>query len=188
MGGYPPMIEGTISSVSFGEDSTAQVDLTQLAPFDQDNTTEDLTWEILPANGLLISGSVDQGTDAATLWAQPDSNGSGAIWLKVSDPASYADSIEIGVTVFAVDDAPLALNDTVSTNEDTPAAIFVLANDTDADGDTLRIDSATQGSGGGSTIIVDGATSLTYFPELNFFGADSFTYIVNPCEINTIHG
>ena len=44
------------------------------------------------------------------------------------------------ITVSAVNDAPVAVNDSYSTTEDTPltiAAPGVLANDTDVDGDAL---------------------------------------------------
>jgi hypothetical protein len=54
----------------------------------------------------------------------------------------------------------------------------VLANDTDADGDTLTITSITQASHG-SVTITGGGTSLTYTPTSDYNGPDSFTYTIS---------
>jgi hypothetical protein len=75
------------------------------------------------------------------------------------------------------DAAPIANNDTATTNEDTPVDINVLANDTEPDGDTLNINSVTQGSNG--TVSVNPDKTIHYSPALNFFGSDSFTYTID---------
>ncbi|MCP4107238.1 MAG: tandem-95 repeat protein [Desulfobacteraceae bacterium] len=72
------------------------------------------------------------------------------------------------LTVNAVNDAPVADNDTYSTDEDTPLTVSasgVLANDTDAESDPLH---------GIITLNSDG--SFTYTPEAEWNGTDSFTY------------
>ena len=56
--------------------------------------------------------------------------------------------------------------------------IPVLANDTDADGDSLLIESVSSQATNGSTIINPNAT-ITYSPEANFFGSDGFNYTVS---------
>ena len=53
------------------------------------------------------------------------------------------------------DAAPIANNDTATTDEDTPVDINVLANDTEPDGDTLNINSVTQGANGAVSINPD---------------------------------
>ncbi len=82
------------------------------------------------------------------------------------------------VTVTIVDqpDAPVAVDDDRSTNEDAPLTIDVLSNDTDPDdGDTLSIMSVdTTGTQGTVTF---GAT-VSYTPPANFFGTDTFQYTV----------
>jgi C1A family cysteine protease len=70
---------------------------------------------------------------------------------------------------------PQSSNDTVSTNENVPAVIKVLANDTDPDGDALTIASVTSPSHG--TAAVTAADAVTYTPASGFFGSDLFTYI-----------
>ena len=82
------------------------------------------------------------------------------------------------VTLFVnpVNDSPIAQNDTASTPEDTPVIIQVLNNDFDVDDVSLTVNSVTQGNNG---IITTNGTIVTYTPNLNFIGTDSFTYTVS---------
>ena len=75
------------------------------------------------------------------------------------------------------DAAPIANNDTATTDEDTPVDVNVLANDTEPDGDTLNVNSVTQGAHGAVSVNPD--KTVHYAPELNFFGSDSFTYTID---------
>jgi len=61
--------------------------------------------------------------------------------------------------------------------EDTATSLAVLANDTDADGDTLTIASLVAPSHG--TAVINAGTSVTYTPAPNYSGADTFTYTVS---------
>ncbi|HSJ27868.1 MAG TPA: cadherin-like domain-containing protein [Acidimicrobiia bacterium] len=74
--------------------------------------------------------------------------------------------------------APVAVNDSYSTKQDTAlvvsAANGVLANDTDADGDALTAILVAGPTNGNLTLNADG--SFTYTPNSNFTGSDSFTY------------
>lgn len=82
------------------------------------------------------------------------------------------------VTLFVnpINDAPISLNDTASTLEDTPVTIPVLNNDSDIDGDLLTIHSVTQGTNG---TVTTNSTTITYTPKLNFNGTDYFTYTIS---------
>jgi hypothetical protein len=73
--------------------------------------------------------------------------------------------------------APVAVDDSATTNEDTATDIDVLSNDTDADKDALSISGFTQPSHGTVSEKADG--TLTYAPEKDFNGSDSFTYKAN---------
>lgn len=71
---------------------------------------------------------------------------------------------------------PVAQPDFPSTPEDTPIDVDVLDNDSDVDaGDTITIISVTQGSDGSVT---NNGTDVTYDPDPNFFGTDSFDYTI----------
>lgn len=71
---------------------------------------------------------------------------------------------------------PEAGNDTATLTGDSEVAINVMANDSDADNDTLTIVSFTQGSNGQVTTQ---GNSLVYTPEDGFTGEDSFTYTIS---------
>jgi len=83
------------------------------------------------------------------------------------------------ITIEALNNAPDAVADTISLEEDEAAVLMnVLSNDTDADGDALSIDSYTNPSYG--TLRLMGG-SLFYTPDENYTGEDSFTYsVVDP--------
>jgi hypothetical protein len=73
---------------------------------------------------------------------------------------------------------PVAKDDTAITDEYTPVVIPVLDNDYDPDiGDTLAVDSVTQGTNGDVEIIDD--QHVGYSPEQGFNGIDEFTYTIS---------
>ena len=91
-----------------------------------------------------------------------------------------SNSATINVTVAAVNDAPVAINDSNTTNEDTPVTIAVTANDTDADGTidgtTVDLDPTSAGIQTSFTVIgegtytVDALGIVTFTPVLNYNG------------------
>src|SRR5439155_10629535 len=88
--------------------------------------------------------------------------------------------VTVSITVTAVNDAPVAVNDSYTTAEDTTlnvAAPGVLANDGDVDGDPLTAILISGPTHGTLTSNSDG--SFTYTPALNYNGTDSFTYKAN---------
>jgi VCBS repeat-containing protein len=94
----------------------------------------------------------------------------------VSDGNGGTDTATVTVTIDGVNDPPVAVNDSATTNENAPVTVNVLNNDSDADGDTLTVDSVTQGTNGSVTY---NATAVTYTPGVNFTGIDSFTYTIS---------
>jgi VCBS repeat-containing protein len=75
---------------------------------------------------------------------------------------------------------PIAHDDFLRTQEDASLRINVfsdlLANDGDPDGDALYLDSFSQPSHG--SVVDNGDGTLTYYPDTNYNGPDSFSYIV----------
>lgn len=71
---------------------------------------------------------------------------------------------------------PEASSDAFTTEENTSIDLDVLANDVDADGDTIAILSVSDPAGG--TIVVNKDGTLTYTPDANFVGKDSFSYVI----------
>src|SRR5207249_2166343 len=92
----------------------------------------------------------------------------------------------VNITVIPVNDPPVAVNDSYSTNQNTTltvAAPGVLANDSDVDGDTLTAILVTGPSHGTATLNSNG--SFTYTPATNYNGPDSFTYMANDGMANS---
>src|SRR5262249_53905942 len=79
--------------------------------------------------------------------------------------------------IFGYNPAPRAVDDTVTTSEDTAAVLDVLRNDVDTDCDPLTVVSVTQPANGTATVNADG--TITYRPNADFNGADTFTYRVS---------
>src|SRR5690606_39371816 len=91
--------------------------------------------------------------------ARANSNGVADFTYTVTDGSLTSNTATVTVNVAAVNDAPVANDDTLSATEDTPityTAAQVLGNDTDVDGDTLSIASVTSGTGGTAVLNADG--------------------------------
>ena len=112
-----------------------------------------------------------------TITYTPNANfaGENSFTYSVSD-GSLSDAGSVTVTVEAVNDAPTAVNDTATTDEDQSVRIDVLDNDTDPDTPqaNLRVSVLTQPLNGRARVESD--RTITYTPKLNFAGRDPFTY------------
>lgn len=132
----------------------------------------------------LIVDSVTQGSNGTVtnngsdVTYTPDANfnGSDVFTYNVSDGNDGLDTAVVSVTIQAVNDAPVANDDAAMTDENTAVTIPVLTNDTDIDGDSLTVDSVTQGSNGS---VINNGNDLTYTPNSGFSGSDVFTYTVS---------
>ncbi len=164
------------------------------------SATEDTTLTITADLGLLANDS-DANADplTATLVTGPthgtvtiQANGAFSYIPQANysgpDSFTYASSdgllssnATVNLSVSAVNDAPTAVNNTYSAVEDTTLTVAavsgVLANDTDVDGDAMTASLVNAPTHGALTLNTDG--SLSYQPDANYRGADSFTYRVN---------
>ncbi|HHY0451289.1 TPA: tandem-95 repeat protein [Vibrio parahaemolyticus] len=135
----------------------------------------------LDANNGPANGTVSVNPDGSVTYT-PNDNYHGAdsfTYIVTSGGVSESTTVEVNVT--PVNDAPVAKNDIATTQEDTAVTIDVLSNDTDIDGDTLRIDSASVPSDQGTVEIVDG--KLVFTPAENFNGDAEITYTVTDGEL-----
>jgi hypothetical protein len=95
-------------------------------------------------------------------------------------------STTVSVAVACVDDSPTAANDSKTVTEDAPATpIDVLANDTDVDGGAKSVASTTDAPHG-VVAITGGGTGVTYRPDPDYCGPDSFTYALNGGSSGTV--
>jgi large repetitive protein len=123
-------------------------------------------------------GSVAVGKDGRfTYTPAPNFSGRDSLTYVVSDGVEQSGRATVSVTVTSVNDAPVAEPDGATTEDDTPVAVAVLANDSDVDGDLLQPRVVGEPSSGSVAVGEEG--TLTYTPAPNFSGADSFAYVVS---------
>ena len=124
--------------------------------------------------------------DTLTFTPAPGFNGLTSFGYTIDDGNGLNASATVSVDVGAVNDAPIATDDSVATAEDTIVSLAVLGNDTDPDGDALSItaiDGTTVGTGSvvpvtGGSVEVQADGSLTFTPSAHFNGLASFNYTV----------
>ena len=122
-----------------------------------------------------IHGTLALNSDGSFAYTPAENfNGADSFTYKANDGEAESNVATVGLTITPVNDAPVAVDDTASGLQDTPVVIPVLANDTDVDGDTLSIASFIQPTHG--AVADNGNGTLTYMPNANFTGQDSFTY------------
>jgi len=152
-------------SVSTNEDVALAVTLTGSDP---DNDLLTFTVAVSPLHGTL------SGTEPnLTYTPQANYNGSDSFSFTVSDGLVTSEEATIGITISSVNDAPVAVPQSNSVVEDTPAGITLTG--TDVDGDVLVFTVET-GSAHGS--LSGTAPNLTYTPATNYNGPDGFTFKV----------
>ncbi|MET2973207.1 tandem-95 repeat protein, partial [Vibrio harveyi] len=162
-------------TVSTDEDTAVTIDV--LAnDSDPENDTLTITAASVPA---------EQGTvaivDGKLVFTPAENfNGDATIRYTISD-GQLTDDSTVAVTVNPVNDAPVAVNDTVATDEDTTVTIDVLANDSDPENDTLTITAASVPTEQGTVAIVDG--KLVFTPAENFNGDATISYTISDGQL-----
>lgn len=129
---------------------------------------------LVPNANLVLGGS---GANR-TLTATPAANkfGSATITVTVSD-GSLSSSDTFVLTVSAVNDAPVAVNDSTNTIATNPVTISVLSNDSDVENDPLTVSIVSPPASGTATVNAD--KTVTYVAAAGFVGTATFTYKVN---------
>jgi hypothetical protein len=171
----PTAVNGTLSLTEDGEGTGT------LQASDPDGDA--LTFSIVtpPTRGALTW--IDASSGAFRYTPFPDTFGTDSFSFKASDSQLSSNIAKIDLTVGPSDDPPLAVADSAVTTQRTPIVIEVLANDLDADGDSLFIKSARRGRSGRIRIV--GKRTILYTPRSRFTGTDTFTYTVSDGRLNS---
>lgn len=165
-------------------------------------TTTNSELTVAPANGVLVNDTDAEGSTltAATLTLpangsltfnangsftytpNPGFTGTDTFTYRANDGNANSNAATVTITVAAgANAAPVAANDAYSLSEDSTLSIAaidgVLANDTDADGNSLTAVIVNQPVNGTVTLAANG--SFNYTPNANFSGTDTFTYQAN---------
>lgn len=93
------------------------------------------------------------------------------------DSQGVSSTANVLVTISQPNQAPIARDDTFSITTKSPTPLPVLANDTDADGDTLTITAVSQASGNVGTVQISG--NQIVFTMTERFAISNFSYTVS---------
>ena len=126
-----------------------------------------------PANGTAVVNP--DGT--VTYTPNADFNGTDSFEVTVSDGNGGFDTSTVSVEVTPVNDGPQAVDDDLTVAEDGSLTFQPGANDTDLDGDLVRGSSIAASPSNGKAIVNPDGT-VTYTPNPDFSGSDSFDIAV----------
>ena len=166
----PPVSQDLNYSVD--EDSSVATAL-----FGSDIDSPSLSFGVVsgPANGVL-SGTAPN----LTYTPNADFNGADSFTYQVGDGVAFSDVATVSITVNPLNDAPTA--DAIGVSVDEDGTVAVTLTGADIDGDSLTFNVLTQPTNGTLTGV---APNLTYTPNADFNGADSFTFEVNDGTVSS---
>jgi hypothetical protein len=171
---HPPVAIG--DSLIVGRNATGTAVNVLGNDTDADLDTLSVTGKTNGTKGTVV---ITGGGTGLTYQPTTDATGPDSFTYTVSDGHGGTDTGTVSVTINNTNTAPVAGDDTKSVAENASAtAVDVLANDTDAEHDTLTITTKTNGTKG-VVVITGGGTGLTYQPNASVFGSDSFTYTIS---------
>ncbi|MBA3391841.1 MAG: tandem-95 repeat protein [Deltaproteobacteria bacterium] len=167
--------QAVADSFATGEDVALEVERTALTANDTDVDGDTLTVSVvdMPVNGTVAI----VGTDVV-FTPTPDFNGTASFRYTITD-GNATSSATVNVTVGGANDAPVAVDDTATTPEDTALVISsatLVANDTDAENQTLTVTAVANLTNG--TVALAGG-NVTFTPTTNFNGTATFQYTVS---------
>ncbi|KAF7772352.1 hypothetical protein PCIT_a2411 [Pseudoalteromonas citrea] len=164
--------------------STDEDKVVMLAILSNDQDVEDASFSAsnisLDNNGDYDLATVTVGDNGElTIAPKQDKNG------KLSFTYTLADSeglrslpATVEVDIKAVNDAPVAIDNTAQIKEDGNIEINVLGNDIDVDSELTPTSVTVVASPNNGTVKVTATGAILYTPNADFFGADNFTYTV----------
>ena len=154
----------SVTDVDYGDEITISVS--------SSNTT------LLPENNENNIIVTDNGNGTYGLYLEPaaDLSGTATVTVTATDKYSNTDTETFILRVYAQNDPPVAVNDSVTTNEDTNVVLDMLSNDSDPEGDTIWVNSIEWPAHG--TLSRIGST-YTYIPHSNYNGTEVLTYHIS---------
>ncbi len=143
-----------------------------------------------PTNGTLILNA--DGTFTYT--PNADFSGFDSFTYEVCDNGtpSECSTATVNINIIGENDAPIAVNDTDTTTEDTPFTGNATANDSDIEGDNLTVNITPITPPQNGTLVLLASGFYSYTPNPDFYGTDTFEYEIcddgNPvlCDIASV--
>ena len=178
----PVLVEGVESpgSLTLNEGNVHSLDLTEIF-VDPDGEALTYTVSILAENAgdVVLADDQYNTTHVLNLKTGPNPKGGARVTVTAKDPTNKTAVYELDVTTVDGENAPVAVNDSYTTQEEKALSVdfrnFVTVNDDDADGDKYVPELVTSVSHGTLDFDVENG-GFTYTPAKDFFGEDAFTY------------
>lgn len=173
-GGAPP-----ITAVNDAYDTDEEILLDIAVPGVLVNDSDPSVGSLTAVLGTgVTNGALNLNSDGSFTYSPSENfDGIDSFTYYATNGTDNSNTATVTISINSINDAPVAQDDSANTFEETAVTIDVLANDSDVDGDTLNIQSFSQGANG---IVSDnGDGTLSYTPNVDFTGADSFTYQMN---------
>ncbi|MFH4685404.1 tandem-95 repeat protein [Vibrio diabolicus] len=171
-----PVADIVADKATVVEDTATIINVLGNDTFEGDDKVVSLDTNNGPANG-----TVSVNPDGTVTYTPNDNYHGTDSFTYIVTSGGVSESTTVNVDVTPVNDAPVAKDDTATTQEDTAVTIDVLPNDADVDGDKLSIQSASVPEAQGTVEIVDG--KLVFTPAENFHGDAEITYIVTDGQL-----
>ena len=186
---YKTLNTDRVDSVKLAEADTLKIDLSKVF-YDEDGDPLQITAKVsnVTAGSVSILNAQDAYvlSDEIRLVPKANLNGKALLELVASDGTNSA-SYKLWIETVDAENAPVAVNDSYSVNEDETLEVLakesVLLNDYDIDGSTFEITSNTEPLHG--TLSLNKALgTFTYVPNANYCGMDTWTYtLVDATEL-----
>ncbi|HHF0487842.1 TPA: tandem-95 repeat protein, partial [Vibrio antiquarius] len=166
-----PVADIVADKATVVEDTATIINVLGNDTFEGDDKVVSLDTNNGPANG-----TVSVNPDGTVTYTPNDNYHGTDSFTYIVTSGGVSESTTVNVDVTPVNDAPVAKDDTATTQEDTAVTIDVLPNDADVDGDKLSIQSASVPEAQGTVEIAD--SKLVFTPAENFHGDAEITYTV----------
>jgi VCBS repeat-containing protein len=177
-GGVTNSATATSSSVVTDEDTPVQGTLIASNP---DNVT--LTYSIVSNGKKGIATITNPSTGAFVYTPDANTTGTDSFTFKANDGVSNSNKATITVTIVAVNDPPVSMPESLTTNEDTPVSGTLMA--VDADLQPLTYSIVNNGSMGNTAITNPSTGAFVYTPDPNANGTDSFSFQASDGLVNS---
>ena len=177
---YPPVFPGATAERSVAENAAEGTPVGDpVSATDANNDTLSYTLDAAPftidGDGQIrVARGAALDYEAGTLYV---------VTVTATDPSNALAIILVSISVTDVNEAPEAADDSATTDEDKELTIDVIANDRDPENDDLTVSLRNRPRNGSATVETD--NTVSYTPNANYHGADSFTYSISDSRLSS---
>jgi hypothetical protein len=177
MGNRPPFAEK--GNLEINEDESTHYTLTAT-----DFNNDSLTYKIIDPPTLGQVQLIDSQTGLCKYIPSPNKNGTDLFTFVASDGILDSNVATMTVTIRPVNDSPQAQDSNLRLDEDFEKLGSL--NGSDIDGDPLTFE-IVQNPSQGTVVLIDPQTGeYRYRPSLNYYGTDSFLFVVRDAETSAL--